>query len=112
MSDPHIHVEKKVVEAGADFRNVIASTLGHVLDAPSVVTTGCGHQVPYAMTSHRPESVTCLPCREHAHREYLKFADQVERMCQQPGLTVAGFTPESAAEAVARLRELAKRFVG
>ncbi|HEX6359106.1 hypothetical protein [Actinophytocola sp.] len=111
-TDPHIHVEKKVVETGAEFRNVVASTLGHVLDAPTVVTTGCGHQVPYAMTSQRPESVTCLACREHAHREYMKFADQVEHMCQMPGLNIAGITPESAAEAVARLREVAKRFSG
>lgn len=38
--DPHIHVEQKVAQAGADFRNVIASTLGVATDAPSV-WAGC-----------------------------------------------------------------------
>lgn len=50
-TDPHIHVEEKVVQAGAAYRNTIASTLGRVPDAPSVVTTGCARRVPYAMTS-------------------------------------------------------------
>jgi hypothetical protein len=27
-TDPHIHVERDVVEAGADFRNAITLTLG------------------------------------------------------------------------------------
>ncbi|WP_435878108.1 sigma factor [Streptosporangium canum] len=74
-TDPHIHVEQKVMQAGAAFRNVIVSSLELVPDTPSVVTTGCGLQVPYAMTSPRPESVTCLACREHAHREHLRFAE-------------------------------------
>ncbi|MGW4031829.1 hypothetical protein ACWEFL_21375 [Streptomyces sp. NPDC004838] len=107
VSDPHIHVEQKVVRAGSDVRNLIASTLDRVPDAPSVVTTGCGHQVPYAMTSARPESVTCLACREHAHREYLRFADQVERLSLMPGATITG---DQAATAVAGLRDLAQRF--
>lgn len=106
-TDPHIHVEQKVVQAGSDVRNLIVSTLGRVPDAPSVVTTGCGHQVPYAMTSARPESVTCLACRAHAHREYLRFADQVENLSRMPGMTITG---DQAATAVARLRDLAKRF--
>ncbi|MEU6179108.1 hypothetical protein [Streptomyces coeruleorubidus] len=106
-TDPHIHVEQKVVQAGSDVRNLIASTLSRVPDAPSVVTTGCGHQVPYSMTSARPESVTCLACREHAHREYLRFADQVERLSRMPGMSITG---DQAATAVARLRDLAKRF--
>lgn len=106
-TDPHIHVEQKVVRATSDVRGLIASTLGRVPDAPSVVTTGCGHQVPYAMTSARPESVTCLACREHAHREYLSLADQVESLSRMPGMTITG---DQAATAVARLRDLAKRF--
>jgi hypothetical protein len=108
-TDPHIHVEQKVVQAGAAFRNVIVSMLGRVPDAPSVVTSGCGLEVPYAMTSPRPESVTCLACREHAHREYLRFADQVERLGQTPGMII---TATDAAEAMERLRDLAQRFSG
>lgn len=106
-TDPHIHVEQKVVQAGFDVRNLIVSTLGRVPDAPSVVTTGCGHQVPYAMTSTRPESVTCLACREHGRREYLGFADQIERLSRMPGTTI---TADQAATAVTRLRDLARRF--
>ncbi|MFJ8463199.1 hypothetical protein [Streptomyces swartbergensis] len=60
-TDPHIHVEQKVVQAGSDVRNLIVSTLGRVPDAPGVVTTGCGHQVPYAMTSARPEMSPAWP---------------------------------------------------
>lgn len=108
-TDPHIHVERKVLEAGPAVRNLISSALGRATDAPSVVTTGCGVRVPYAMTSPRPESVTCLACREHAHREYLRFADQFERMGPMPGVHVTG---DQIAEAVARLKDLAKRFSG
>jgi hypothetical protein len=111
MSDtaPHIHVEQKVLEAGPTVRNLVVSMLGRVTDAPSVVTTGCGVQVPYAMTSARPESVTCLACRDHAHREYLRFADQFERMGSMPGISLTG---DQVAEGVQRLRDLAKRFSG
>ncbi|GAA5039112.1 hypothetical protein HNP84_003487 [Thermocatellispora tengchongensis] len=109
QTDPHIHVEQKVMQAGAGFRNVIASSLGRAPDAPSVVTTGCGLQVPYAMTSHRPESVTCLPCREHAHREHLRFAEQVERLSRMPGAPVAG---DQAVKAAQWARDRAKRFSG
>jgi hypothetical protein len=111
QTDPHIHVEQNVLEAGPAVRNLISSMLGRVTDAPSVVTTGCGLRVPYAMTSPRPESVTCLACRDHAHREYLRFAGHVERLGQgpTPGLTIAA---DQVAEAVARLRDLAKRFSG
>lgn len=108
-TDPHIHVEQKVMQAGAAFRNVIVSSLELVPDAPSVVTTGCGLQVPYAMTSPRPESVTCLACREHAHREHLRFAEQVERLSRMPGAPVTG---DQAAKAARWARDLAKRFSG
>lgn len=108
-TDPHIHVEQRVLEAGPTVRNLISSMLGRVTDAPSVVTTGCGLRVAYAMTSPRPESVTCLPCREHAHREYLRFAGQFERLDPIPGADITG---DQLAEAVQRLRDLAKRFSG
>ncbi|QWF77695.1 hypothetical protein [Amycolatopsis sp. CA-230715] len=110
--DPHIHVERKVLESGPDFRNVVSSMLGRATDAPSVVTTGCGIQAPYAMTSSRPESVTCLACRDHAHREYLRLAEEIERLGwagSAPGATISG---DQLAEAAERLRDLANRFSG
>ncbi|MEV5598744.1 hypothetical protein [Streptomyces sp. NPDC052496] len=107
--DPHIHVEKDVVRAGAAFRDVTARLLGRAPDAPSVVTTGCGCRRPYAMTSPRPEKVTCAPCREHAHRAYLRFAERIEELARMPGLP---FTGAQAAEAAERLRELARRYGG
>ena len=110
-TDPHIHVEAKVLESGPAVRNLVSSMLGRVTDAPGVVTTGCGLRVPYAMTSPRPESVTCLACREHAHVEYLRFADQVERLDRGP-MSGVNITDDQTAEAVARLRDLAKRFAG
>lgn len=66
--DPHIHVQRGAAHAGFALRGLVASTFGLVADAP-----GGGHHrvrrgVPYAMTSTRPESVTCLACREHARR--------------------------------------------
>jgi len=108
-ADPHIHVEQKVLEAGPEVRNLVSSMLGRTIDAPSVVTTGCGRRVPYAMTSPHPESVTCLACREHAHREYLRFAEQFERLGRgpMPGVAVSG---DQVTAAVDRLRDLAKRF--
>lgn len=110
-TDPHIHVERQVLEADPAVRNLISSTLGRAIDAPSVVTTGCGLQVPYAMTSRRPESVTCLACREHAHVAYLRFADQFERMGRgpMPGVHITG---DQVAKAVARLPDLVRRFAG
>ncbi|WP_206789953.1 hypothetical protein [Amycolatopsis sp. MtRt-6] len=108
---PHIHVERKVLEAGPEVRNLISSMLGRTTDAPSVVTTGCGRQVPFAMTSPRPESVTCLACREHAHREYTRFAEQFERLGRGP-LPGGAVSAEQIAAAVDRLRDLAKRFAG
>jgi hypothetical protein len=107
MRDPHIHVDRKTLQATADFRNVVASTLGHAPDAPKVVTTGCGQEVPYAWTSTRPESVTCLACREHAQREYLKLADQIDGVRGLPGVN---FTDQQVADAATRLRDMAKRF--
>lgn len=112
-NDPHIHVEKRVVQAGAGVRDMLASTFGLVGDPPTVVTTGCGRQVPYAMTSPRPESVTCLPCREHGHREHLLFAEQVEHLTQHViGLPGANFTVDDTSKAAAWHRDRATRFAG
>ena len=111
-TDAHIHVAQKVLETGPTARNLIVSMLGRATDAPSVVTTGCGVQVPYAMTSPRPESVTCLACREHAQRECLRFAEQVERLGQAGAMPGMNITGDQVTEAVERLRDLAKRFSG
>jgi hypothetical protein len=105
--DPHIHVEAKVVGGAAAVRDVTASTFGLAGDLPSVVTSGCGTSVPYAMTSSRPDRVTCLPCREHASREHLRFADQVERLGGMPGSVI---TPAQAKAAADEHRALARRF--
>ncbi|WP_238008664.1 hypothetical protein KZZ52_47330 [Dactylosporangium sp. AC04546] len=107
MDDPHIHVEAGIPRAGATVRNLVAATFGLVGQLPAEVATGCGRRVPTAMTSGRPESVTCLACREHAHRQHLLLADQVEAMSRMAGPAV---TPGQGAEAAARLREIAARF--
>ncbi|MEV2230984.1 hypothetical protein AB0H69_20720 [Streptomyces phaeochromogenes] len=107
--DPHIHVEAKVVRGDAAVRNVLASTFGLAGDLPSVVDSGCGLRVPYAMTSPRPDRVTCLACREHAGHEHLRLAEMVERLGLMPGSTISGTEAKQAAE---RHRDLAKRFSG
>lgn len=106
-NDPHIHVQSKVVHDDAAVRNVVASTFGLAGDLPSVVTTGCGRQVPYAMTSPRPDKVTCLACREHARREHLRVAEWTERLGSTPGSTL---NPAQAKQAADRHRELAEKF--
>ncbi|MGW0581384.1 hypothetical protein ACWD25_36805 [Streptomyces sp. NPDC002920] len=108
-SDPHIHVEVKVVRGEAVVRGMLAATFGLAGDLPSVVGTGCGLRVPYAMTSPRPDRVTCLACREHAAREHLRFAEQVERLGGMPGSTVGA---DQAKQAADRHRDLAARFSG
>ncbi|WP_405543345.1 hypothetical protein OG478_17715 [Streptomyces phaeochromogenes] len=107
--DPHIHVEAKVGRGDAAVRDVLASTFGLAGDLPSVVDTGCGLRVPYAMTSPRPDRVTCLACREYAAREHLRLAEMVERLGLMPGSTISGTEAKQAAE---RHRDLAKRFSG
>ncbi|MEU6352008.1 hypothetical protein ABZ896_22165 [Streptomyces sp. NPDC047072] len=106
-ADPHVHVEARVVRGEAGVRHVLASTFGLVGSLPSVVSTGCGIRVPYAMTSPRPDRVTCLACREHARAEHLRFADLVEELGGQPGSTI---TAEQAREVAARHRGLAAGF--
>ncbi|WP_069871638.1 hypothetical protein [Streptomyces malaysiensis] len=105
--DPHIHVESKVVRGVAAVRDMMASTFGLAGDLPSLVDTGCGLRAPYAMTSPRPENVTCLACREHARLEHLRFADEIERIGRMVGSTVGTADARLAAE---RHRDLAERF--
>jgi hypothetical protein len=106
-NDPHIHVDAKAVDGRAAARNIMASTFGLVGDLPSVVTTGCELRVPCAMTSSRPENVTCLACREHARLEHLRFAKTVERLGLMPGSTIS---PVQAKQAAEGHRDLAERF--
>lgn len=106
MADPHIHVGSNF-NADAMARDMLASTFGLVSDLPTVVTTGCGLQVPRAMTSFLPESVTCLACREYAHRKYLEYADQVSRLADLPG---APFSAAQARAAAEEYRSLAAKF--
>lgn len=108
-TDPHIHVEQRVLRGGPDVRNLMSSVLGRVPDSPSVITTGCGLDVPYAMTSPRPENVTCLLCREYASREYGALAEQFERLGSLPDMRITAGEMVSAAE---KLRDLANRFSG
>ncbi|MEU1275884.1 hypothetical protein [Streptomyces sp. NPDC005799] len=106
-TDRHVHVDARMLRDGPAVRGMPAATFGLVGDAPSTVTTGCGQRVPYAMTSRRPESVTCLPCREHAAAEHLRQAERLERLAGSPGTTVP---EEQVRRAADRLRDLARRF--
>ncbi|OIJ68554.1 hypothetical protein [Streptomyces mangrovisoli] len=105
--DGHIHVDIRVPGSNAAVRNLLAGTFGLAADLPSTVTTGCRQRVPFAMTSPRPDRVTCLPCREYAQRQHLRFAERLEHLAALPGSPV---TPAQAARAAARHREIASRF--
>ncbi|GIF10042.1 hypothetical protein [Actinoplanes teichomyceticus] len=107
MSDPHVHVEIGLGRAGAEVRNVLASTFGLVADLPATVETGCGQRVPRARTSPHPRSVTCLACREFASRRHRALAEQLASMSGMPGLAIGA---EDAARVVAWHRDLADRF--
>jgi hypothetical protein len=106
-SDPHIHVDVSVIHKDALTRDMIASTFGLVGDLPSVIATGCGQQVPYAMTSSNPTHVTCLPCREHAHHQHLRYAEIAENHSLMPGSSI---TTAQARQAAEQHRHLAKKF--
>jgi hypothetical protein len=67
-SDPHIHVDVDL-HADVDVRHMLTATFGIVGNLPTRVSTGCGRQAPYAMTSTLPDKITCLACREHTHSE-------------------------------------------
>jgi hypothetical protein len=102
--DPHIHLDPKATNG---VRNMLAGTFGLVADSPHTVTAGCGREVPYAMTSIRPESVTCLPCREHGHQRHLAIAEMLEsRVHPDDG------TSRTASRRAQQHRDLARRFGG
>ena len=106
-ADPHIHVERSVTRYEARARHLLAGTFGLAGDLPATVVTGCSSRVPYAMTSPRPESVTCLACREHARAEHLRIAEQMERLGSMPGAVITGAEAGQVAE---HHRDLARRF--
>lgn len=108
-TDPHVHTEARVLRGEAAVRNVMASTFGLAGDLPGAVTTGCGVEVPYAMTSARPDKVTCLACREHAGREHLRAVEEIENISRMPGSVVG---PSEGRQATERHRALADRFRG
>ncbi|WP_395106449.1 hypothetical protein [Actinomadura sp. SCN-SB] len=72
-----------------------------------MVDTGCALRVPYAMTSSRPDRVTCLPCREYACDEHVRLTEWVERLGTMPGSAIE---PDQARQAVRTHRDLAARF--
>jgi hypothetical protein len=66
VKDPHVHVEHDQMMGQATMRQLITEVTGIAVDASKTVRTGCDKRRPYAMTSIRPDRVTCLPCREYA----------------------------------------------
>ena len=104
--DPHIHVEVNLNRATAA-RTMLASTFGLVSDLPTTVTSGCGEQVSLAMTSPKPERVTCLACREHAARWHTRAAGDFARMAGMPGFALSHGDLAAAAR---HHRDLARRF--
>ncbi|GAA4545709.1 hypothetical protein [Amycolatopsis samaneae] len=107
-TDPYVHIGRDL-NGDAAVRATVASAFGLVGELPGVVTTGCGLRVPRARTSGVPDQVTCLACREHAAREHLRHADQLERLAGQPGMDLDSARVRSA---VVRHRDLATRFSG
>ncbi|WP_270072298.1 hypothetical protein [Streptomonospora mangrovi] len=102
-----MHVTERFGQDGVAVRDMMAAAFGLAGDLPSRVATGCGLRVPVAMTSPRPDRVTCLACREHARREHLRLAEQVERLARMPGSVVSPAQGRAAAD---RHRDAARRF--
>jgi len=79
------------------------------------VGTGCGVRRPLAMTSTRPEAITCLACRDWARAEYLLWAGMVRAAAEladaEPRAAVAAkITPADLRAEERTYRELAARF--
>lgn len=107
VTDPHIHIGSDLnLDSAA--RNMVASVFGMATDLPADVTTGCGLRVPLGSTSRLPERATCLACREYAHRKYLDYADQIERLGPMPGTNI---TAEQIRLAARTSREIAMKLV-
>jgi hypothetical protein len=117
MRDPYIHAEKAPMPGfgHAAMRALIAEATGLVPDLPKTVGTGCGVRRPIAMTSTRPEAITCLPCREWAHEEYLTWAGIARAAAElaeaEPSAAVAAkTTPADLRDEERTYRALAARF--
>jgi hypothetical protein len=106
VKDPHIHVEKMPVPGfgNAAMRELIMDALGIASDLPKTVGTGCGRRRPIAMTSTVPENVTCLPCREYARAERIRWAEMAESL-----IGVLDGDPVFAAQAKVTPRQLAEQ---
>jgi hypothetical protein len=100
-----IHVDAKL-DYHALSRDRVAVAFGLAGDLPAAVPTGCGLEVPYAMTSAQPESVTCAACRAYAHRRHLALAERSEDRTPRP----AAAGDDRARRAADRHRDLAARF--
>lgn len=107
-ADPHVHVDRKL-GGDAATRTLLASTFGLAGDLPATVTTGCGRPAPPAMTSTSPAAVTCPACRDFAHREHQRRADQLDDLGAMPG---SPLTAGQAGATSAHHRDLARQFAG
>jgi hypothetical protein len=106
--DPHIHVEVNLFRDTVA-RKMLASTFGLVADLPTRVRTGCGVRVSLAMTSPRPEKVTCLACREHAANWHTRAAEEAEELHRLDGMALV-VQAERLRRSIEEHRTLAKRF--
>ena len=117
MKDPHVHAEKTPVPGfgHAATRALIIQATGLVPDLPKTVGTGCGVRRPLAMTSIRPEAITCLPCRDWARAQYLTWAGMAraaaELAAAEPRAAIAAkTTPAELLDEERTYRALAARF--
>jgi hypothetical protein len=117
MRDPHIHAEKTPMPGfgHASLRAIITEATGLVPDLPKTVSTGCGVRRPIAMTSARPEAITCLACRDWARAEYLTWAGMARAAAElaeaMPRAAIAAkTTPAELLDEERTYRALAARF--
>lgn len=109
MKDPLVHVEKAPMPnfGQAHIRNLVATATGLVGDLPKSVGTGCGKRRKLSQTSNNPRKVTCLPCREWAKAEELKWAEMAESALS---FDIEPEVREQIADQAAKHREAAKEF--
>jgi hypothetical protein len=117
LRDPHIHAEKTPMPGfgHAAVRAIITEATDLVPDLPKTVTTGCGVRRPIAMTSTRPEAITCLACRDWARAEYLLWAGMAHAAAElaeaEPRAAMAAkTTPAELLDEERTYRALAARF--
>lgn len=117
MKDPHIHAEKAPIPGFGHVatKELIISATGFVPDLPKTVGTGCGLRRPLAMTSTRPEAITCLACRDWAREHYLMWAGMASAAAEiaevEPRTAIrAKTTPDDLRDEERIYRALAARF--